>query len=52
MRAGGGMKWVQSGFCGYPGMMLALVTSKLLWKATTGGLVASVGMTKERATFP
>ena len=31
----------QSGFCLYPGMMLAFPSSKLLWMATSGGLVAS-----------
>ena len=41
MHVGSGMKWWQTGFCGYPGVMLALASSGLLWLATAGGLVIS-----------
>ena len=30
VRVGSGMKWVQTGFCGCPGLMLALASSRRL----------------------
>ena len=42
MRVGGGMNWVVDGILWvYPGVMLPLPSSRLLWKATVGGLVVS-----------
>ena len=38
MRVGGGMSWVVDGILW---VMLALPSSRLLWKATVGGLVVS-----------
>jgi hypothetical protein len=36
------MNWVVDGILWvYPGVMLALPSSRLLWKATVGGLVVS-----------
>jgi hypothetical protein len=39
MGVGSGMKWWQTGFCSYPGVILALPLARVLWKTKAGGLV-------------
>jgi hypothetical protein len=41
MPAGGWMTWVANRFCGYPGLTLTLVSSRLFWKVTADGLMLS-----------
>jgi hypothetical protein len=50
VRVGSEMNGWETGFCGCPGLMLALASSRLLWEATAGGLVVSSALWERRLT--